>query len=79
MSSSQDWSFSNKQTRLTEQRVADIKQNIQEISPLHIAAAFSAYTSLRVLSYKIALTNDQRSELDSVINSLKPIFTETMQ
>lgn len=79
MSSSQDWSFSNKQTQLTEQRVTDITRNIQEISPLQIAAAFSAYTSLRGLSYKIALTNDQRYELDSVINSFKPIFTETMQ
>jgi len=79
MSSSQDWSFSNKQTQLTEQRVTDITRNIQEISHLQIAAAFSAYTSLRGLSYKIALTNDQRYELDSVINSFKPIFTETMQ
>lgn len=79
MSSSQDWSFSNKQTRLTEQRVADITRNIQEVSPLQIAAAFSAYISLKGLSHKIALTNDQRYELDSVINSFKPIFTETMQ
>ena len=79
MSSSQSWSYIDKQTKVSEKRMADIKENIEKMQCIEVTAAFNAYSTLKILSYNIALTRDQRYDLEIVIDTLKPVFMERIQ